>query len=372
MPYVERGDMMFLADSDSALIAAEAARRTAQFALIGTGITALVTIVIAIITQVSSRRTQRELKQLELNNSEELTNLNAALGKRKSEEDARRDYDYEARKRLYQECEPLIFQFVELADNALHRIYSIARSSCQGNLPEWLCNNNYYIASTMYHLLAPLVIYKLIQRRLTIVDLTLDKNIDRHYRLAKYLAWTFTADFDFARGSKVFPLQYDPNNLGWEALRQSNPSVYWRQGLPIGRFDNAVESLIIRDPAPDGHLRIMSFGEFETELHAPDSKVKEAFLIVQDMFDCFHPETRPILWRMLITQAHIYTAIAQFHKEGVIEKELVVVPIAKKDREIFCWVSDPDDIQRQQLEEPFTVAEDYLEKWLDKLFRKQK
>lgn len=362
---------MLLADAESALIAAEAARRTAQLALVGTGLTALVTIIVAVITQRSAKKTQQELKQLELGNSRELAELSATLGKRKSEEDARRDYDYEARKRLYQECEPLIFQFVELCENALHRVYSLARSSRHGNLPDWLCDNNYYIASTMYNLLAPAVVYKLIQRRLTIVDLTLDNNIDRHYQLAKHLAWSFTADFDFAWGLKLYPLTYDPNNPSWETLRQNEPSTYWRQGLPIGRFDNAVEALIIRDPGPDGHQRIMSFGEFETELHTSHSKVSNTFSIVQDMITCFHPETRPVFWRMLVTQAHIYDAIVRFHKKNSDSKELIVFPIPEKERKVFFWQKNLDDSQRQKFDEPFIVAEAYLKKSLGKLFRDQ-
>lgn len=358
-----------LADAESALIAAEAARRTAQFALIGTVITALIAIINVVITQRSTKKTQREVKELELQNSTEMAELNAALGKRKSEEDARRDYDYEARKRLYQECEPLIFQFVELSENALHRIYSLARSTSQGKLPDWLVKDEYYIASTMYHLLAPVVVYKLIQRRLTIVDLTLDNNIDKHYQLAKHLAWSFTADFDLAWGLKIFPLPYDPNHPDWKTFRTAAPATYWRQGLPIGRFDNAVEALIVRDPEPDGLQRVMSFGEFETGLHTPDSTVNQTFSFVRDMMTGFHPETRPTLWRMLITQAHIYDAIVRFHKTNTAGKKLVVVPIRKEDRKPFYWRRDPNDVEQQQLDEPFMVAEAYLQKWVGNLFR---
>jgi hypothetical protein len=236
-------------------------------------------------------------------------------------------------------------------------------------LPEWLENNEYYIASTMYNLLAPGVIYKLIQRRLTIVDLTLDKNIDKHYQLAKHLAWSFTADFDFAWGLKVSPVPYDPNNPDWREFRKTAPATYWRQGLPIGRFDNAVEALIVRDPEPDGLQRVMSFGEFETGLHSDNSTVNNTFSFVRDMMTGFHPETRPTLWRMLIAQAHIYDAIVRFHKENADDKKLIVVPIREKDREPFYWRRNPNDIERTQLDEPFNVAEAYLRKGLDKLFR---
>src|ERR1700688_1501373 len=50
------------------------------------------------------------------------------------ETDARREYEYEARKRLYEECEPLIFQTLESAEVARRRVRSIARKSCNGTL----------------------------------------------------------------------------------------------------------------------------------------------------------------------------------------------------------------------------------------------
>jgi hypothetical protein len=209
----------------------------------------------------------------------------------------------------------------------------------------------------------------LIQRRLTIVDLALDRNIDRHYQLAKHLAWSFTADFEFAWGLEVLRLPYDPNHKDWEVLRKKEEATYWRQGLPIGRFDTAVESLIIRDLDPDGHQRLMSFGEFETELHKPGSTVYGTFAIVRDMITCFHPQKRPVAWRMLITQAHIYESIVRFHKDNQSNGELVVVSIPEEDRKPFYWRREPNDTEQQQLDEPFSVAEAYLQKWVGKLFR---
>src|SRR5215469_15350797 len=53
---------------------------------------------------------------------------------KKDEQAARRDYEYEARKRLYEECEPILFQFAELCESALKRIYALARNARDGNL----------------------------------------------------------------------------------------------------------------------------------------------------------------------------------------------------------------------------------------------
>ena len=272
------------------------------------------------------------IQNMQATQNQKLKELDAQLTRTTQAEQAQRDYEYEARKHLYQECKPLIFQFVELAEDALYQIYSLARSARHGNLPEWLkSRDEYYIASTMYRLLAPLAIYKLICRRLTTVDLTLDNEIDVHYQLAKHLNWSFTADFDLAWGLGVHPLDYDPNNPGWLTLRQQNPRAYWRQGLPVGRCDNAVEAIIIHDPVAT-EQRVMSFGEFESALHKVDSAVASAFAIVSDIFLEFDPENRPILWRALVTQAHIYDFIVRFHRDNAPQNELAVRPILDSDR----------------------------------------
>lgn len=309
------------------------------------------------------------IQNLQAESNKTLKELEAEMNVKHDESQARLDYQYEARKRLYHECEPLIFQFVELSEDALYQIKSLARSTRQAKLPDLLNNNAYYIASTMYRLLAPMGVYKLIQRRLTIVDLTLDRKLDNHYQLAKHLSWSFTADFDLAWGLRVFPLDYNPNDPDWEKLRQSDSKTYWRQGLPIGRLDNAVESLLTRDTQADGHHRLISFGEFESELHKTGSRVCETFSFVRDIITRFHPEARPVLWRMLITQAHIYDSIVRFHKGDVTNPKLIVVPIPKEDRRPFFWRRDPNDIEQQQIDEPFSVAEAYLQRWLGKLFQ---
>jgi hypothetical protein len=72
---------------------------------------------------------------------------------------------------------------------------------------------------------------------------------------------------------------------------------------------------------------------------------------------------------MLITQAHIYESIVRFHKDNQSNRELVVVPIPEEDRKPFYWRREPNDTEQQQLDEPFSVAEAYLQKWVGKLFR---
>jgi hypothetical protein len=121
---------------------------------------------------------------------------------KKDEQTARRDYEYEARKRLYGECEPILFQFAELSESALKRIYALARNARDGNLgPDrfWLLTDQYFIRSTIYRLIAPMAAFKMLQRRLTSIDLKLDKVINIQYYLAKILYYTF---------SEVINIQY--------------------------------------------------------------------------------------------------------------------------------------------------------------------
>jgi len=84
-----------------------------------------------------------------------------------------RDYEYEAKKRLYHEIEPYLFLFSELSGSALSRIFRLASVAKEGKLypnTGWLSGPRYFINSTVYRMIAPLAAFKLIQRRLTIVD----------------------------------------------------------------------------------------------------------------------------------------------------------------------------------------------------------
>jgi hypothetical protein len=286
-------------------------------ALITASVSALVTVALGIWLAFFNRRAQSALEKLRSGLTEQsqssIEKLKNELAQQKAERDAWLDYEYEARKRLYQEYEPLLFQLVELSEQALYRIYGFVRVASQGNLepgPQGYLSLNsnytdYYLLSTMYRLISPLAIYKLIRRRLTLFDLTVDSLINYQYRLAKYLYLSFSDDFDFARREPE--IEYDPLVREWKKERIYNPAKYWRQGIPGGLLDNAVEALIVREP--DGLLRLMSFGEFDTAYHQAESEAHKKFELVSDLFLDFHPRNRPVLWRILVTQAHIYMTL---------------------------------------------------------------
>jgi hypothetical protein len=273
--------------------------------------------------------------------------LRANLAAAAAERDARRDYEYEARKRLYAQFEPLLFQLIEHSDNALHRIYSLARTARQGNLVPgegWLwavTSRNYYAVSTLYKLITPAVHFRLMQSRLTLSDLTVDPEINMQYAIAKQIYIAITDDFEVARLGTV-KLPYDPNSDRADELRQGDPRSYWRQGLFVGWLDRLLDALIISDS--NGTPRCMRYGEFESAYNS--DALSAAVAPWAEIFLNFHPRERPILWRILLAQAHLYEALLRVRElkvEGTSAKGVsLLAPIQGDKRNVYDWRSPPE------------------------------
>lgn len=168
--------------------------------------------------------------------------------------------------------------------------------------------------------------------------------------------------------AKVTPeLNYDPNCVDWKKKRELSPPVYWRQGLPIGRLDSALESMIVEDASTQ---RLMSFGEFESAYYDSSTSLSASFGSVTDLFVGFHPKSRPVLWRILLAQAHILSASTRkkyLLRTGNADEELPWTVGHIEDRDQLDWrtkVSNNDE--EIALIEPFVVAEAYLANHLKK------
>jgi hypothetical protein len=75
------------------------------------------------------------------------------LEKIKAQENALLDYQYEARKRLYHELEPLLFLLTEHSENALKRIENFAKAAKDGQL-YWSSSPGYYMQSTLVSIIS--------------------------------------------------------------------------------------------------------------------------------------------------------------------------------------------------------------------------
>lgn len=247
-----------------------------------------VSLVVAIWTSSSNRR----LKLLE-----------EEIARRQSERNARRDYDYEAKKRLYLEFEPLRFQLLEAVSAARDFIVEVserARTSDAAD-PGDRAGGAYMRAARIYYLICPAVCGRAIQRKLTLVDLGLDESVYIQYLLAKEVSVLLTLD---AAISRHCGMDYTPYVAGWRQLRTVDPGRYRRQGFTPGRLDNYFNLILENDEAHGGML---SFGGFESLLaqRAPDD-VNSAIGAAADLFEDFEPAQRPVLWRLLMAQYAIY------------------------------------------------------------------
>jgi hypothetical protein len=338
-------------------------------------IAALAAVIVAVIAWMSARSAQQKTfaNQSELQRyQKDLARLQSELNERRDDRNARRDYEYEALKRLYAECSPLTFQLAEQAVAAMERIESLAISSMQGRLGEavdsWLTADRfrYYRLSTEYRLLAPLATLRLLEQRLTHLDLSLDPEFRLIYLLAQKARRTLAADFDLSRAGPS-PLRYDPHAADAELLRVHSPHIYWQQGVPLGILDNAIEALLVRDA--NEPRRVISFLEFEAVRKAPSSPAGQALDRMGYLVVGFDPWHRPVLWRVLLASACIYRGIGLLSERdsaglaAVRPDDLIEVPDEFLKR--FIWARPGDEESMRQVEADWSAVREHTRKQLD-------
>jgi hypothetical protein len=320
------------------------------WAMIPATITAGASLVVALI---SLRKTRQA--------SHELAALTHTLEEQRAESQARRDYVYEARKRVYAECEPLLFQGLELADNARRRVRSLARSCRTGDLlPDgsgWLAREDYYLHSTIYTLLAPLTTYKILQRKLTRVDLGLEPNLRWQYELVRAAFDTFTDDHKLA---SIEPrLDYDPESdrgkLGNVMNSTGAPDVYRKQGYYWGTLDQIVEAMIV---AEGGVQRCKSFGEFLIDLQRSDSATGALQAQIRSLLLHFHPVRAPILWRLAIAQFFLYGYLITNVESA---EHLIRFRPSVEDFDSLNWGGADESVPRSQVEAGYKYATQKVE-----------
>jgi hypothetical protein len=324
----------------------------------------------AIVTFIASILVAIITAKLTLKNDERIKNLEDKLIKQQDENKARLDYDYEARKRLYREFEPLLFLFVEYSESAYYRIYELVRTAKNGNLePDkgWLSETGYFTISTIYRLLLPLVIYRLIQVKLTSFDLDLEPIYKLHYLLAKRIYFSFADDYNLA--SYEPKIDYDgdyedEDELNYDLI-SSNPIKYKKQGLYRGYIDKIADLLIEFHPE---QTKILSFGEFEEKYFREKKNIQHPLDIVLKLFINFHPKTNPVLWRILITQAHLYIAsknIQKTRKSKSSDDLKINEQTLKLDKNFFDWrKTSKESTDEEVLINHFIAAQQYLKDYL--------
>ncbi len=313
-------------------------------ALIGAG----VSLVVAIVAQVGNRRTSTRLQRLE---------------EERAERSARRDYEYEARKRLYEECEPFVFQAVEFAEAARARVVSLARTARNGKIAVdgsgWLARRGYYFKSTAYLLFAPATTSRMLQTQLTVIDLGLERRLRTQYELLKLVFQSFNADFDLAERAVPKQLPYDPDRNDpsepdRDKLLASCPQQYARQGVYRGILDVVVEALIVDDDAARGS-RCMTFGEFLREWDREESDLYGIRDTLFELLGGFHPARKPVLWRVLLAQYLLYTVLLRDDPLGA-----PLEPLSDSEIRALDWRREPGEATDDEIRAPARAAEAHV------------
>jgi hypothetical protein len=207
----------------------------------------------------------------------------------------------------------------------------------------------------------PVAVFKAVQRRLTGVDLGAEKAIRTQYSLAKALFFTWNGGFRLA--TAVPQLDYDPYHPEASQQANRNPAAYTRQHIWLGDLERIAEALTLQESS--GGLGYMSYGQFEESFRDEASKLHQCALPVVDLLLDFHPQTRPILWRILLTQAHLHWALLQTF---IAESNMAISPIDCIDEahmKEFDWRAISSQVSSHEaVDEPFQAAQNYLRDYL--------
>jgi hypothetical protein len=275
---------------------------------------------------------------------------------------ARRDYEYEARKRLYAETEPVLFQFYESAAYVVNRILNLARASRDGDLTgsdSWW-HDPYYLRSTVHGFLAPLAAFHILRHRITLLDLGLDSALERQYELGKAANRSWNRDIEMSHVAP--PLQYDPNHKRAReyAALPGGESTYRRQGVFGGLLQRAAAALVVTDGASP---QVRTFAEFSAAYDDRKSSVRRDVEPVLEVFKGFVPEAHPVLWRIIIAQLFVYRAVRLYRERDLSDDEVLArVLLTGEEQEAFAFSTNKDDAKR--VREAYTIGSDYLRKAL--------
>ena len=275
----------------------------------------------------------------------------------KAEQDARRDYEYEARKRIYHELEPLIFMHVEDSDRAYNHIKELANMARLGTLSANLTfsadltEDNYYLKATIYKLIRPMAVFRLMQQHLTSYDLQLDDYFRLQYILAKCLYFSCTDDYYVALGSKkkedwkyclvcIFhgDLKHPEEKI--EEVEHPNHIVYNILGMNEGVTDNLANSLIIFDDN-DKNYRVMNFDEFQTKHFDKYVRIRPSMQKICELISKMNLRNKEdypkyvLLWRIMVLHACIYNVMKYLKSQKQHQQENIGIDEITKRIDIF-------------------------------------
>jgi hypothetical protein len=216
-----------------------------------------------------------QLDQLQLKSTME-ANVRKEVETQLGELGAQRQYEYDARRRLYLAIGPLRFQLLLACRDFAGRVHAMGeREKYAFEL------DGYYARSTIYRVLKPIALAALIEEQMTITDFSVDKDAIDILRFGRAVKRIFSG----------------------HELVEGHPNVNWLaqvEHLYADSLSSVAQALI--DRGNDKNARILRFEEF-------NNKVESAgwleFWPLDALFDNFDASRKPILWLRLVAYAQV-------------------------------------------------------------------
>ncbi|MFB9267028.1 hypothetical protein ACFFWD_28365 [Bradyrhizobium erythrophlei] len=265
---------------------------------------AIATVVAALTTGILSvfikRRADQSIETLRGEQSRLLEELKSKYSHENRLKEARLDYEYEARKRLYDEVEPILFIAHFAARSTRGRLNAFADRLREGYISRdkrktWMADH-YYQRSTVYRMFLPIVLHRLLLRKLSQLDVTLEPVIGRKFMTLSIYPDILVDHFDLANVPN-FTLPYDPYAEPTKAQLEHKPGEFKFQGLVRGEVERLVSAMIVS--GPNGPAPIEWF-QFEIDLEEEKTDLNNAYDPMKKILTGFHPHTHPVVWRALI------------------------------------------------------------------------
>lgn len=310
--------------------------KTIVVALVAGCVSLVVTTLGLIFNPLAQRRMQQQkaeidadLAEVKLGYDRQLVDLKARLDDGVAERKAQRDYEYDARKKLYTQIEPMLLQLGFAAENCFSRVANIALVTGKGYLDpgpgSWLVPDDdgrrYYLDSTVYYLLLPLGFFEIVRLKATQLDLKLEPRLDALFRVMRqqYRVWSM----EFAMAALEPPLDYTPYAPDAAARQAAEPRRFRRQGVALGRVDKISAAMTV--VGDGGALRVRRLGEFQADWAAKKDPLRDAAEAFYDLFRDFRPDLMPVLWRILCAQGCLAYAVSRLVVQSETRDAIAIV-----------------------------------------------
>lgn len=246
----------------------------------------------------SARRLERDKAE----GAERLKRLEAQLGAEGRLQDSRTRYEWDARRRLFEEVEPVMFLTGEVMEMTFARVANMAQAAAGGRLgpgdASWLRGpDNYYLLTSVFRVLRPLACLRMMTEKLTRLDFSLDARVQAAYVLGKMYRDVLSGPFDLAAQAPV-------RRYAYVAPEPSRPyvvkdeAVQHMQHLYTDELEAVVDTLLVRDA--EGRLSLKRYGMFRAELLDPAHETARLMAPALLLFRRAGPANRPVLWRALL------------------------------------------------------------------------